>query len=423
MARIASGVKRMKTIGIQTKDISAFEVNDRIVIKGKPYLLTHMETRFSPNECAVADITLTDAGQFMASNMLWEEDGLTLTGTVRKAMTECKASGDQDTACFIAGRIASRLQRHIECAQAGAKRAEGYLEAERARSKQKDEAIAALNLTIETMAKGMQKQTAEITRLRSECVTLRQGLAQYGPLFTAVGESGWHTAYRKTVEEAKTEIKALQSKVSKKDGKITRYGKKINEQNKEIHRLNEIISTMRSSSRHDDMMDALSYAIHPNCRCAEVPMDGLLYRHVFATPKHLEEGDTLSATIKVVASEGTAPFTVTEMGLFGHATKDSEGGLCEIRIGDQLIAKGTIEGLDLSNSLRADTPYAAFVHESESDDRGTMRVANPVRYMVMDEHGIRPETEDYATMCPDCGKISGIGGCPDCARPRDQEAK
>jgi hypothetical protein len=40
-------------------------------------------------------------------------------------------------------------------------------------------------------------------------------------------------------------------------------------------------------------------------------------------------------------------------------------------------------------------------------------------FAVYDERGVTPEFEDYATMCPDCGHVSGSGGCAECAANRE----
>ena len=187
-------------------------------------------------------------------------------------------------------------------------------------------------------------------------------------------------ALKTEIAKRDKEIKHLQSAVGKRRGKADRLGKKIAAQNAEIHRLNELLRAIRqryegngvkSFARMADPHDALN----TNCRCwinpcADQPVAREpVWRQAFASPKELRSGDKVTINIEV---DGPMKMSVTEVGLFG-----------------------TLMGVP-----------SAPVRAIE-------------RYFVYDERGIIPEREEYATMCPDCGRICGEGGCPECAANRE----
>jgi hypothetical protein len=120
---------------------------------------------------------------------------------------------------------------------------------------------------------------------------------------------------------------------------------------------------------HDDMVDAMAYVMHPNCRCWNGPI------HDSA------KSDEATEWIERI---------------LGLAASDSEEGCVYVNVGQMPeITKEAIERM-----------------------KGSL-MRQMKGFAVYDERGVTPEFEDYATMCPDCGHVSGSGGCAECAANRE----
>jgi hypothetical protein len=236
-----------------------------------------------------------------------EDDGLTLTGAVLKAMQE-----------YGSPYVYRPLAEHI------AKRIEGRVEWQMKRTSER----------IACQQEEIQRQQADIRRLRSMAIpdgmTYAETCLLRARMEAAEGEV---VACRKQIacndrdltsangflRDQQKEIKHLQSALGTERGKALRLGGRIASQNEEIHRLNELLKAMRRAAGFSDQKSFASIA-HPNCRChhdsMNLPDDPWIAEGRIMVMGITEEAieSTQGSIVRALAKIDTRPYAV----LCGH---------------------------------------------------------------------------------------------------------
>jgi hypothetical protein len=264
------GIK-MKTIRIESEEYLGVEPTDVVTLGKASYAITGIIHDFTPTGHRER-ITATESGQYTAGRMVWDDNGLTLTGAVYKYMNEmlpgCQACS-QAHAERVAGRLSARLTSHIECVHSEVKRVSERLKRALALAEEREREVARLNGLIIQGCGPLEAYTNE---------ALIHELSRRGAASTVKCDGCEPEVLRKMHEK---EIEHLRSAVGKKRNKSDRLGKKIAAQNEEIHRLNELLRAIRQRYEGNNVKSFARMAepAHVNCRCwidPKVDVEGVI---------------------------------------------------------------------------------------------------------------------------------------------------
>jgi hypothetical protein len=156
----------MRVILMESNSGLGVAIGAKIVIGGDMFEVSGLNFDFGDSK-GIFRAELSECDPGVANSMLFTEDGLTLTGAVHKYMHEMLPGVSplsEAHAERVAGRLAARLQVHIDCAQANGRLDVKILRAAEKRADEQRETIEKQRNTIAGLTASMRKSDRSMGR-------------------------------------------------------------------------------------------------------------------------------------------------------------------------------------------------------------------------------------------------------------------